>query len=588
MPKRMLEIKDLISTLVTGAMTVYVKELTTGSTIAHFAVTEAGGGDTGLRELQADWSKQLRDPDSKLRHTMGFQHTDPFGKEMPPPRWSNHTIWITLVVGLVLGGAVYCGYIMFPSLEDAIEKAADGEFDDIPDLIHPGQWRRAEQGEEHLLGEGSHGIVYGALCQLTGKQFAVKEIDMKRLDEVGEDSQDLTRSQAEIREEEYDRLRTEVTLLKSLRHRHIVAYLGDDISVTHQKLFIFMELMTGGTMEMLLDRFGVMNNVLVCKFGLDVLSGLSFLHSRSIIHRDIKPSNLLLTADGTVKLGDFGTAKIASAVSNQAGRKRFKAGTIMYAPPEMHDSSMAVTPAFDVWSFGVTIHELLTGTHPFPRGAKQSAPSFIFFLVKRMWEEGPAINHEMLAHNNQAEVIEDLIRSCLAVDPSQRPTVEEISSHPFFTTDYSSGYSTESENAASDVVAKLGRLRAKEHCTLTGTFGSVSFASSFSEYTGHSRRGSFGSNSLSSPRLAHRSSTSSLGSYRDSRSVSHGADLRESQVTVQQRSPYSTFFGLMNTPDLEAAAPSFAPAPTELHVDSTGGDSYATRGRLRSGTRLRP
>lgn len=498
--------------------------------------------------IKKNWTEQLINPGSKLRQTVSLE---------PNPLWATSTVpvlkWASwyLVLGIILVGIMSAlSWFVSSTWNKATEECTEVVLAN-EDMIQPGQWRRAFNEESHILGEGSHGTVYIALDTVHGQQFAVKEIDFERLETQEEN--------AEIRDEEYKRLQTEVRMLKGLRHPNIVSYLGDDISISNQRLYIFMELMAGGTLKELLEKFGPMNNVLVCKFGLDVLDGLAFLHDRSIIHRDIKPSNLLLTANGVVKLGDFGTAKIATAASNQAGRRKFRAGTAMYAPPENHDTSMMVTTAFDIWSFGVSIHELLTRTHPFPREAKRSARDLRRYICTRMKIEGPCVSHDKLAGNPQEVNIIEMIQDCLAVEPAYRPTVADLASNAFFTGEHAPSISTRPEY---DVINKLDRIRAHQLLTQTRSYRSHSFDSQFSEYTRQNTPAS---------------------SVRSASIVSDGDSLTREHVAA---SPYNTFFHLMNSNGEDE------PIQEESHKQAESAECqdkmYGYEGRGRSQVVIRP
>ncbi len=93
-----------------------------------------------------------------------------------------------------------------------------------------------------------------------------------------------------------------------------------------------MELVTGGTLETVLQRRGKLSWEMVLSYGEQICAALSAAHAKGVVHRDIKPSNFLLTPEGQLKLSDFGLATMqASRKITQAGKT---AGTFLYMAPE--------------------------------------------------------------------------------------------------------------------------------------------------------------------------------------------------------------------------------------------------------------
>jgi serine/threonine protein kinase len=145
-----------------------------------------------------------------------------------------------------------------------------------------------------------------------------------------------------------------------------------------------------------------------------VLKGLRYLHSKSIIHRDIKPSNILLTDWGQVKIADF---DVATQVSGMQSMSRTCVGTPHYIAPEvvLEESS---SYAQDIWSVGCCTLELATGHPPFHECQGVQA-------MYRMVEE----DHPPLPDTGITDELRDFLKICWAKDPKQRPTAKDLLDH---------------------------------------------------------------------------------------------------------------------------------------------------------------
>lgn len=138
-----------------------------------------------------------------------------------------------------------------------------------------------------------------------------------------------------------------------------------DIEATGESVFLTMEDVAGGSLK---DRLS--DGPLPFEDGLrvagEILEGLAALHGLGIVHRDVKPGNVLLTADGSVKLADFGLARRLQADETRATSMDAVVGTIDYVSPEQA-LGRELDGRSDLYSFGVTLYEALTGSVPFRR-----------------------------------------------------------------------------------------------------------------------------------------------------------------------------------------------------------------------------
>jgi eukaryotic-like serine/threonine-protein kinase len=145
-----------------------------------------------------------------------------------------------------------------------------------------------------------------------------------------------------------------------LSHQNVVAVF--DQGADGPFLYLAMEYVPGRTLKEVLRERGRFSPAAALDIMTGVLDGLAAAHASGIVHRDVKPENVLLTADGRIKVADFGLARAHAAVgSTRAG---LLIGTVAYLPPEQvtGDSS---DPRSDVYSAGVVLFELLTGRPPF-------------------------------------------------------------------------------------------------------------------------------------------------------------------------------------------------------------------------------
>lgn len=149
----------------------------------------------------------------------------------------------------------------------------------------------------------------------------------------------------------------EVKLLYLLDHPNVVKLYGHFSDDYH--VFLLMEYVEGGQ---LLARLGSSEKY-VARVMEPLIDAVEHLHSRDIVHRDIKPENIVLAFD-TPKLCDFGWA----ATCNRGTMRQTFCGTLDYLSPEMKDGA-AYTCRVDLWSLGVLVYELITGSAPFKEQA---------------------------------------------------------------------------------------------------------------------------------------------------------------------------------------------------------------------------
>jgi serine/threonine protein kinase len=222
----------------------------------------------------------------------------------------------------------------------------------------------AKAGRYEILGElgrGAMGVVYRAVDPVIGRNVAVKTI---RLTEEGTGLS---------RPELLSRIQTEARAAGLLTHPNIVVVY--DAGEEDGLYYITMELVEGKSLQAVFDAGDAFPVPRVIRIMEQTCSALQFAHERNIVHRDIKPANLMLTADDTVKVTDFGTAKILQFGTVQ--QTTHVMGTPSYMSPEQV-KGRPVDGRTDIFSLGVVLYEMLTGEKPFPG---QSITTVIYKIV---------------------------------------------------------------------------------------------------------------------------------------------------------------------------------------------------------------
>jgi len=238
------------------------------------------------------------------------------------------------------------------------------------------------------------GVVYKAVDPVIGRTVAVKTI---RLSEEGTGLS---------RPELLTRFQTEARAAGLLTHPNIVVVF--DAGEEDGLYYITMELVEGKSLQALLDDghgFPLPRTLRIME---QTCSALQFAHERNVIHRDIKPANLMLTADDTVKVTDFGTAKILQFGTVQ--QTAHVMGTPSYMSPEQV-KGRAVDGRSDIFSLGVMLYEMVTGEKPFPG---QNITTVIYKIVNEEPVPPRQINPSIHAG------ISAIVMRALEKEPDQR------------------------------------------------------------------------------------------------------------------------------------------------------------------------
>ena len=258
---------------------------------------------------------------------------------------------------------------------------------------------------EERLGEGGFGVVYLGTHLRIDRRVAIKVLDPHRPGDF-----------------EYQaRFQREARLLGSLSHPNIVDVY--DFGETEQgECFLVMDHLDGESLGQRLDREGPIDPELAHQWACDVLSALAAAHAEDIVHRDLKPENIFLTpVDGqrdTVHLLDFGISKVVSDAETEVSLTQtgLTLGSPHYMSPEQVEDADIGAPS-DLYSFGCTFYEVLTGDKPFADKGKRVA------LMLAICKEEPA--PPTLGGHPMRGPFVDAIMECLAKDPEDRPESAE-------------------------------------------------------------------------------------------------------------------------------------------------------------------
>ena len=259
---------------------------------------------------------------------------------------------------------------------------------------------------DELIGRGGMATVFRAWDTLLGRPVAVK----------------LLRPEITADPDLALRFRREAHAAAVLHHPNVVAYLG--AGTEGETPFLVMELVDGDDLATRIRQEAPLPPTVAVSIARDVANGLAIAHARGIVHRDVKPGNILVDVDGRARITDFGVARIAAEA--EATIPGTTLGSVHYFSPEQAQG-LATSPRSDVYSLGLVLFEMLTGTRPFggetpaaialarvgapapsPRAVNPALPADIDAAVVR------ALNPDPSARFAEAGVFADALDRCLA------------------------------------------------------------------------------------------------------------------------------------------------------------------------------
>ncbi|CBZ23895.1 putative protein kinase [Leishmania mexicana MHOM/GT/2001/U1103] len=428
---------------------------------AHLPGSSASCGVSGSAALRG---LSIPSAHSKAHSTTAVVRTSPSSRVASPPLSATHPS----LVSASRDSRIVCSHPQSASMSTVpgaiTDRSAPSPVSSPLHRIHQHELRPADFRREEVLGEGSYSIVTLATHRASGLLFALKEIDRSRLRWRPLEAQ----------------LRWEINLQRTLRHPHIVRLYS--YFITPECISLVLEYCSGGT---LLSRLRAapqhrLSERQASRYTRHVAKALAHLHGLGVAHRDLKLENVLIDAEGIAKLADFGWSRpvvhplppskpVATAQTvgdrNDAPRtsvkhdtsnedsteevtegRRTVCGTLDYLSPEMV-SGQEHSAKTDVWSLGVMLAEMLTGTPPFYTESTQRTLYAIQRLPPNLTGlhltgSGSGLTGSgASATANVCMTLDEpvalsagalsLIHAMLQKDPAARPPMSEVLGHPW-------------------------------------------------------------------------------------------------------------------------------------------------------------
>jgi hypothetical protein len=245
------------------------------------------------------------------------------------------------------------------------------------------------------IGDGASGTVYAGQ-DLKGRPIAIKRMKLS--------NQNIAS------------IVSEIDILRNSSHPNIIGFI--EAYLKDRELWVVMEYMDSGCLADILEQFELiqLTEEQIAYVCAQTLNALAYLHSKHRIHRDIKSDNILLGSKGEVKLADFG---YATQLTAERQKRMTVVGTPYWMAPEVIRGNKYDTK-IDIWSLGIMLMEMAEGDPPY----MEQPPLRALFMITTK-------GIPPLKDAKWSPELRDFLAKCLARDPSQRATAQELLQHPF-------------------------------------------------------------------------------------------------------------------------------------------------------------
>ncbi|KAJ3165319.1 MAP microtubule affinity-regulating kinase 1 [Irineochytrium annulatum] len=266
--------------------------------------------------------------------------------------------------------------------------------------------KAAEQRHKHIgnyeiiktVGEGSFARVKLATHRLTNQRVAIKVIDKDKLPD----------------EYSLRNIHREAQIMRLLDHPNIIQLF--EVMETKKELFLVLEYAAGGEVLDYIVAHGRLKEKEARRFIRQIVSALEYCHNLKIAHRDLKAENLLLDADLTIKISDFGL----SNVFDNSKTLGTCCGSPVYSAPELIEGKRYIGPEVDAWSLGINLYAMVVGDLPF---ADSNLTALYDAILKGSYVVPDFLSNEC----------KDLIARLLVTNPKKRYTCAQVKDHPWMT-----------------------------------------------------------------------------------------------------------------------------------------------------------